>query len=174
MQKDTTPKALEPFTLDEERTLVDKLDTLSVAALQSYIVSARAALGSKALAATWRPRIEFGANHAELALVKAQAAAARDHHLQVARTHDAVGLAGSHQLHDVDLRTAHLDGDVQAVLLVDAGGHRLVEAAVLGLGIPVGHVGELFLGLGAGGKGQTERGGQEGACGESFHGDLLK
>lgn len=78
MQKDTTPKALEPFTLDEERTLVDKLDTLSVAALQSYIVSARAALGSKALAATWRPRIEFGANHAELALVKAQAAAARD------------------------------------------------------------------------------------------------
>ena len=78
MQKDTTPKPLEPFTLEEERALVDKLDALSVASLQSYIASARASLGSKALAATWRPRIEFGAAHAELALTKAQAAAARD------------------------------------------------------------------------------------------------
>lgn len=69
---------MEPFTLDEERALVDKLDALSVASLQNYIASARAALGSKALAATWRPRIEFGAVHAELALAKAQAAAARD------------------------------------------------------------------------------------------------
>lgn len=78
MQKDTTPKAMEPFTLEEERTLVDKLDTLSVTSLQNYITSARAALGSKALASTWRPRIEFGASHAELALIKAQASAARD------------------------------------------------------------------------------------------------
>ena len=30
------------------------------------------------MAATWRPRIEFGAGHAEQALVKAQAASARD------------------------------------------------------------------------------------------------
>ena len=69
---------MEPFTLEEERGLVDKLDTLSVASLESYIASARASLGGKALAATWRPRIEFGVRHAEKALTKAQAAAARD------------------------------------------------------------------------------------------------
>ena len=78
MQKDTTPKPMEPFTAEEERALVDKLDALSVASLQNYITSALAALGSKALAATWRPRIEFGAGHAEQALVRAQATAARD------------------------------------------------------------------------------------------------
>lgn len=78
MQKDTTPKPMEPFTPEEERALVDKLDGMSVAALQHYVATARAALGSKALAATWRPRIEFGAGHAEQALVKALAAAARD------------------------------------------------------------------------------------------------
>lgn len=69
---------MEPFSLDEERALVDKLDALPVAALQSYLASARAALGSKALAATWRPRIEFGAGHAEQALSKAIAASARE------------------------------------------------------------------------------------------------
>ena len=69
---------MEPFTLEEERGLVDKLDALSVASLESYIASARAALGSHSLAVTWRPRIEFGARHAELALTKAQVAAARD------------------------------------------------------------------------------------------------
>lgn len=69
---------MEPFTLEEERGLVDKLDAMSAAALQSYIAAAQAALGSKALAATWRPRIEFGANHAERALTKALAATARD------------------------------------------------------------------------------------------------
>jgi len=78
MQKDIVPKPVDPFTLEEERGLVDKLDALSVASLESYIASARASLGNNALAATWRPRIEFGARHAELALVKAQAAAARD------------------------------------------------------------------------------------------------
>jgi hypothetical protein len=78
MQIDIGPKPMEPFTLEEERGLVDKLDALSVAALESYIASARAALGSNALAATWRPRIEFGARHAEQALTRAQAAAARD------------------------------------------------------------------------------------------------
>lgn len=78
MQKDIAPKPMEPFTPDEERALVDKLDALPVASLQSYIASARAALGSSALAATWRPRIEFGAAHAEQALTKAQAASARD------------------------------------------------------------------------------------------------
>ena len=69
---------MEPFTPEEERALVDKLGALSVASLQSYIASARAALGSKTLAVTWRPRIEFGASQAEQALVKAQAASARE------------------------------------------------------------------------------------------------
>jgi hypothetical protein len=78
MQKDIGPKPMEPFTLEEETGLVDKLDTLSVASLESYIASARAALGNNALASTWRPRIEFGVRHAEQALVKAQAATARD------------------------------------------------------------------------------------------------
>src|SRR5690349_8785197 len=75
MQKDIEPKPMDPFTLEEERGLVDRLDTLSVASLEGYIASARASLGNSALAATWRPRIEFGARHAEQALTKAQAAA---------------------------------------------------------------------------------------------------
>lgn len=78
MQKDIGPKPMEPFTLEEERGLVDKLDALSVASLESYIASAGAALRNNALAATWRSRIEFGARHAEKAMTKAQAAAARD------------------------------------------------------------------------------------------------
>lgn len=69
---------MEPFTSEEETGLVNKLDALSVASLESYLSSARASLGNNALAATWRPRIEFGARHAEQALVKAQAAAARE------------------------------------------------------------------------------------------------
>jgi hypothetical protein len=78
MQRDIGPKPMEPFTLEEERGLVDKLDALSVESLESYIASARASLGNNALAPTWRPRIEFGARHAEQALTKAQAATARD------------------------------------------------------------------------------------------------
>ena len=78
MQKDLIPTALEPFTSEEEKGLVDKLDSLSVASLESYIASARASLGNAGLAATWRPRIEFGVRHAEQALTAAQAAAARD------------------------------------------------------------------------------------------------
>lgn len=69
---------MEPFTSEERTALVDKLDALSVASLQSYIASARTALEGKALAATWRPRIEFGAGHAEQALTRALAAAAHD------------------------------------------------------------------------------------------------
>ena len=78
MQKDIVPKPVEPFTLEEERGLVEKLDALPVASLESYIASARASLGNNALAATWRSRIEFAAHHAEQALTKAQAAAARE------------------------------------------------------------------------------------------------
>ena len=52
--------------------------------------------------------------------------------------HHDVELAGGEQLQAVDLRAAHPDRHVEAVLLVDALGQRLVEAAVLGLREPVG------------------------------------
>jgi hypothetical protein len=74
--------------------------------------------------------------------------------------HDAVDLAGGHQLHDVDLRPAHADGDVQPFLLVQPGGQRLVETAVLGLGVPVGEVAELLLRLHAA-DGAQQGGGQQ-------------
>jgi hypothetical protein len=67
--------------------------------------------------------------------------------------HDEVGLAGGDDLDRVDLRAAHLDGDVQAVLLVDAGGNRLVVAAVFGLRVPGSEEGDLVLRLGQAGRG---------------------
>jgi len=78
MHKDIAPKPMEPFTLEEEKGLVERLDALPMAALESYLASARSALGNNALAPTWRPRIEFGARHAEQALAKAQSAGAAD------------------------------------------------------------------------------------------------
>jgi hypothetical protein len=78
MHKDVEPKPMEPFTREEERGLVERIDALSMASLESYIASARCALENNALAPTWRPRIEFGAQHAERALAKAKAAAASD------------------------------------------------------------------------------------------------
>ena len=67
---------MEPFTTEEEASLVGRLDALSVSSLESYIGSAKNSLGNHSLALTWRPRIEFALRHAELALVKAVAAAA--------------------------------------------------------------------------------------------------
>src|SRR4029079_14533185 len=78
MHKDIGPKPLEPFTREEEKELVERLDALPMASLESYIASARSALGNKGLAPTWRPRIEFGARHAEQALSKAQSVAASE------------------------------------------------------------------------------------------------
>jgi hypothetical protein len=78
MHKDIGPKPMEPFTREEEEGLVERLDALSMASLESYIASARSALENNALAPTWRPRIEFGARHAEQALARAQSAAAAD------------------------------------------------------------------------------------------------
>jgi hypothetical protein len=69
---------MEPFTREEEKELVERLDALPLASLESYIASARSALGNKGLAPTWRPRIEFGARHAEQALSKAQSVAASE------------------------------------------------------------------------------------------------
>ena len=78
MHKDIGPKPMEPFTLEEEQGLVERLDALPIASLESYIASARSALENNALAPTWRPRIEFGARHAEKALALAQSAATTD------------------------------------------------------------------------------------------------
>ena len=60
-----------------------------------------------------------------------------DMHLQRVGHRD-VELAGGEQLQAVDLRAAHADLHVEAVLAVRAFGDRLVEAAVLGLREPVG------------------------------------
>ena len=64
--------------------------------------------------------------------------------------HDHVGAAREQQLHHVHLGPAHAHLHVQAVAPVDALGQRLIEAAVLGLGIPVGDENEFFGSLGAG------------------------
>jgi len=66
-------------------------------------------------------------------------------HLQ-AVGHGDVDLVGGQELQSVDLRAAHPDRHVEAVLLVDAFGERLVEAAVLGLREPVGGEDDLVLG----------------------------
>ena len=92
------------------------------------------------------------------------AALAHLHHLQIAGAHDTVGLTGSHHLRDIDLGAAHLDADFQTMLFVQPCGHGLVEATMLGLGIPVGHVDEFFLGVAE--AAQTT--GQHGRAGQGF------
>ncbi len=76
MIKDPIAVPLEPFTREEEAALFDKLDALSVAQLESYIGSAQNSLQNRALAPSWRPRVEIGLQHAETALVRETAAAA--------------------------------------------------------------------------------------------------
>ncbi len=63
-------------------------------------------------------------------------------HLEVV-AHHHVGFAGEQELHAVHLGTAHLDGDVEPGLLVEAGRLRLVEPAMLGLGEPARQEGHL-------------------------------
>ena len=77
--------------------------------------------------------------------------------------HQEVDAPGRQQRPVVDLRPARLDGHVQAVLLVGAVGHRLVEAAVRGLGLPVGGESDLLLRQRRGlhGEGQQGGGGQQ-------------
>ena len=76
MIKDPIAVPLEPFTREEEAALFDKLDALSVTQLESYIGSAQNSLQNRALAPSWRPRVEIGLQHAETALVRETAAAA--------------------------------------------------------------------------------------------------
>jgi hypothetical protein len=76
MIKDPIAVPLEPFTREEEAALFDKLDALSIAQLESYIGSAHNSLQNKALAPSWRPRVEIGLQRAETVLVRETAAAA--------------------------------------------------------------------------------------------------
>jgi hypothetical protein len=76
MIKDIVATPLEPFTPQEEAALFDKLDALSMSALEDYISSARTSLSNRALAPTWRPRVELALKRAETVLLKGEAAAA--------------------------------------------------------------------------------------------------
>ena len=57
--------------------------------------------------------------------------------------HDHVDPAGQQHLPDVEARPALAQIDLEAARLVEAGGDRLIETAMLGLGAPVGLEGEL-------------------------------
>jgi|BarGraIncu00222A_1022003.scaffolds.fasta_scaffold60874_3 hypothetical protein len=76
MIKDPVVTPMEPFTPQEEQALFDKLDLLSVSALEDYIGSAKTSLSNKALAPSWRLRVELALKRAEAVLIKAEAAAA--------------------------------------------------------------------------------------------------
>ncbi len=58
--------------------------------------------------------------------------------LQRVGAHEEVELADRQQDAVVHVRTARHDGHVEPVFAVGAVGERLVEAAVLGLGHPIG------------------------------------
>ena len=62
--------------------------------------------------------------------------------------HDHVDTAAEQHLRGVLLRTAHAQVAVDAVFLVDAIGNGEIEAAVLGLGAPVGLIADLVERLG--------------------------
>lgn len=76
MQKDKIVPPMPPFTSEEEATLSETLQLLTGAALANYIESAQSALRNKALAPSWRPRVELGLKVAEAALLKENASAA--------------------------------------------------------------------------------------------------
>ena len=77
------------------------------------------------------------------------------------KAHEDVHLTRSEQLQAVDLRAAHLDGDIEAVLFVSTLGDRLIQPAVLGLGEPVALEGDFLLCAGdywqGGGEGSDKR-----------------
>jgi glucokinase len=60
--------------------------------------------------------------------------------------HRHVDRAGRDQLLVVDAGPTLMDHHLEAALLVQAGGERLIEAAVLGLGLPVGREHDLLVG----------------------------
>lgn len=71
MKKELTVPVLEPYTPEEETALVEKLRSLDAAALSAYVEAAQTSLGNKALALSWRPRIELGLRVAQQALSRA-------------------------------------------------------------------------------------------------------
>ena len=71
MRKELTVSTLEPYTAEEEAALVEKLQALGVSALAAYVEAAENSLGNKALAVSWRPRIELGLKVARAALSRA-------------------------------------------------------------------------------------------------------
>ncbi len=83
--------------------------------------------------------------------------------LQRVRGHEEVELAGGQQDAVVGVGTSRHDGDVEAVFLVGAVGHRLEEAAMLGLRDPVGSERHLVEGLRA--RGHQRRSQRQKACG---------
>lgn len=75
MIKEQPVIVLEPFLDAEVAALDEKLASLSMLELKSYIASAKSSLQNQALSPTWRPRIELGMQHAQEALVRGEAAA---------------------------------------------------------------------------------------------------
>jgi len=70
MKKDLNLTPMLPFTSEEESALVDKLDAMNPAALAHYVESAQLALRNTALDPSWRPRVEFGLKHAQVAALR--------------------------------------------------------------------------------------------------------
>ena len=62
-----------------------------------------------------------------------------------------IGRAAGQQLRHVYLRAAFADGDVQPALGIQPFGQRLIEAAMFGLGLPVGDENDVS------GRGQRRR-----------------
>ena len=56
----------------------------------------------------------------------------------------AVRLTRRHQLHDVDLRAAHFNLDIEAGVFIQPLGLGLIETTVFRLGIPVGQESKFF------------------------------
>src|SRR5262249_3866366 len=73
----------------------------------------------------------------------------------------------------VDLRAAHLDRDLEPLLLVEAGGLGLIEAAMLGLRVPAGEEGDLVCGRRRAGDQGERRGGSEACDAGAGHGCVL-
>ena len=82
--------------------------------------------------------------------------------LQRVRAHEEVELARDQEHAVVLVGPARHDGDVEPVILVGAVGDRLKEAAMLGLGDPIGAERDLVQGL-CGGRRQPDTGQQ--GCG---------
>ena len=98
-----------------------------------------------------------------------QALRDRIQHLEVV-AHHHVGFAGEQKLHPVHLRAAHLDGHIEAGLLVNSRGLGLIEAAMLGLRVPAGEKCDLVGGIGGAGDQRQSCGGGKTCNAKARHG----